>query len=245
VKRFSVIGLGRAGGSIATALGEVGWDLVESFGRSDDVSGAAQGCDVCIIATPDAEIANVSRSIRPGGATVVHLSGATAMSVLSHHDKRACLHPLVALPNPERGRVALRTAWFALAGVPDDTVVRDIAESLSGRWFPLVDDQRALYHATAVVASNHLVALMAQVERLAAELAVPTEPFLHLAEGALRDVQAHGAAHALTGPASRGDDATIEVHHSALANLETGVDEASLYNALSEAARRLTQDQQG
>ena len=56
---FSLIGRGRAGGSMALALEAAGWRLEQTFGRGDDISAAAAGVDVCVIATPDAAIATL------------------------------------------------------------------------------------------------------------------------------------------------------------------------------------------
>ena len=95
-------------------------------------------------------------------------------------------------------------------------------------------DDRVAYHAAAVVASNHLVALLGQVERIAAPLGVPLEAFLDLAAGSLWNVRELGPADALTGPAARGDEATIDAHLAALDPAER-----SAYEVLAEQARRL------
>ena len=84
--RFSLIGKGRAGGSIHAALVDLGWECTAVFGRHDDVSEAATSVDVCIIATPDRSIASVAGAIRQGDAegtsgVVLHLSGALGLDV--------------------------------------------------------------------------------------------------------------------------------------------------------------------
>ena len=76
----------------------------------------------------------------------------------------------MTLPDEQRGAEALRGAWFAVAG--DDKIL-DVVRSLGGRSFTVADERRALYHAAACVAANHLVALMGQVERLADAAGVP------------------------------------------------------------------------
>jgi len=98
----------------------------------------------------------------------------------------------------------------------------------------LPKDQRAGYHAAACIASNHLVALLGQVQRVAANVGLPLEAFLPLARGALDDVELLGPTGALTGPAARGDLATIDRHRQVLhpAELEG-------YDAGVDLARRL------
>jgi predicted short-subunit dehydrogenase-like oxidoreductase (DUF2520 family) len=137
----------------------------------------------------------------------------------------------VALPTPEIGAERLVGAWFAVAGDPR---AGEIVTTVGGRAFAVDDADRALYHATAVVASNHLVALMGQVERLAAAGGVPVDAYLDLAADTLANVRDLGAAAALTGPAARGDDATIRRHLEALPPAERPV-----YEALAAEARRL------
>jgi predicted short-subunit dehydrogenase-like oxidoreductase (DUF2520 family) len=100
----------------------------------------------------------------------------------------------------------------------------------------LRDDQRTIYHAAAVVASNHLVALMAQVKALAESIGLSLEDFMPLAEQTLHDVARFGPEAALTGPASRGDMATIDAHLAAIPESER-----STYVALANAAFELSE----
>jgi len=232
-RRFSLVGPGRAGRSFEAALTEVGWELVEVFERGDDLSAAAEDVDVCLIATPDSAIEGVASAISSTDAVVMHVSGATPLSALGVH-RAAGLHPLVSLAEPNQGAIDLRTAHFAVAG---DPVAREIAEQLSGRWFEISDDNRVLYHCAAVIASNHLVALLGQVERLASSIDVPFEVFAPLIQSSIDNTNEFGASAALTGPAARGDSETIEAHRRALR--ERHGDELASYDALVELAERL------
>jgi predicted short-subunit dehydrogenase-like oxidoreductase (DUF2520 family) len=215
-----IIGDGRAGRALAGALAAVGWTVDGPLDRGADVSHAARGVDILVIATPDDTIAEVAASVAPGDAVVVHLSGALGLDALETHPRRAGLHPLAALPDAETGRRRL------LGGC--------IVADLGGRAVEVPDGQRALYHATAVVAANHLVALAGQVERLAARVGVPTDAYWDLMAGALDNVRRLGAKAALTGPAARGDRATIERHLAALP-----ADERPAYEVMSAEAARL------
>jgi predicted short-subunit dehydrogenase-like oxidoreductase (DUF2520 family) len=98
------------------------------------------------------------------------------------------------------------------------------------------DDRRAAYHATAVVASNHLVALLGQVQRLADAAAVPFDAFLPLVEATLHNCTDRGPAAALTGPVARGDAATVAAHLESLPDTERDA-----YRALALAALALTE----
>jgi predicted short-subunit dehydrogenase-like oxidoreductase (DUF2520 family) len=85
------------------------------------------------------------------------------------------------------------------------------------------------------VASNHLVALLGQVERLAADCGVPFEAFAPLVLASVQNAFSIGPANALTGPVARGDLATVEQH---LRDLDPA--ERDAYRALAREAARLT-----
>lgn len=227
-----VIGGGRAGSSFAAALGSAGWRVPRLLGRGDDLTDAAAGVDLVLIATPDAAIADTAAAVAPGVAVVAHVAGSFGLDVLAGHDRVAAVHPLVSLPNAEVGAERLRDgAWFAVAG---DAIATEVVADLGGHSFAVADADRATYHAAACIASNHLVALLGQVERVGAGAGVPFEAYLDLVRGTVDNVAALGPAAALTGPAARGDTATIDRHLDAL-----DPSERPAYEALMQAARRL------
>ena len=211
-----IIGPGRAGTSLGSALSTRGWSLAGYLGRDDDVSGAARGVDVLVVATPDDTVAEVATLVEPvPSTTVVHLSGSLGLDALAPHPRRGGLHPLVPLPNAEVGAARLVSGvTFAVAGT---SAVDDMAHSLGGRTVEVADADRAAYHAAACIAANHVVALLGQVERVAASVGLSLESFLPLTRAALDDVDRLGPGAALTGPARRGDWATLSRHLDALA----------------------------
>ena len=230
-----IIGPGRAGTSLAAALSARGWAFAGFLGRHDEVSRAAEGVDVLVIATPDDAVADVAAAVVPcAGTTVVHLSGSLGLDVLAPHPLRAAVHPLVPLPNGEVGAARLCAGvTFAVAGAPP---ARDIVASLGGRVVEVADDDRAAYHAAACIAANHVVALLGQVERVAESVGLDLESFLPLTRAAVDDVAALGAGAALTGPARRGDWATLSRHLDALPESERAG-----YQAGAALATRLAQ----
>lgn len=228
-----IIGPGRAGTSLARALGRAGWAVAPALGRDDDLTDAGAGVDLLVVATPDRTIAAVASAVAPRPDTVVaHLAGSLGLDVLAPHPRRAALHPLVALPDPEAGAARLTSgAWFAVAG---DPLVEQAVSDLGGTTFTVADEHRAAYHAAACIASNHLVALLGQVERVAATAGVPLDAYLDLVRATVENVADLGVAEALTGPVARGDEATLARHREALA-----ADEIAAYEAMVAAARRL------
>ncbi len=141
------------------------------------------------------------------------------------------MHPLQSLPSVDVGVARLAGSWCAVDGPP---LVERLATVLGLQPFRVGDDQRATYHAAATIASNHLVALIGQVERLADAAGVPVEALLPLVRATLDNVDELGPERALTGPVARGDVDTVLRHLDALPD-----DERAAYRALAEQARRL------
>jgi predicted short-subunit dehydrogenase-like oxidoreductase (DUF2520 family) len=257
-RTVALIGPGRAGTTIALGLVERGWTVLGVAGRAPDapsttsaaaclasptalVSEAARGAELVIIATPDRAIQQVLLAAEPAiepGALVIHLAGSIGLDVFEPLLARrtgvrvGALHPLQTFPSTTVGLERLAGAWAAVAG---DPAVADIARALGLRPFELDDHDRGRYHAAAVVASNHLVALLGQVERLAAGCGVPFEAFAPLVSGSIQNAFSIGPAAALTGPVARGDLATVEQH---LRDLDPA--ERDAYRTLAREAARLT-----
>jgi predicted short-subunit dehydrogenase-like oxidoreductase (DUF2520 family) len=257
VDTCAIVGPGRAGGAIAIALVGHGWRVVRIAGRSAtdasvrsmaerfgavacDVADAGIGASLVVIATPDAAVPDAAAAVAPGlgpGSLVIHLSGAGGLRALDAISRArpdvvvGALHPLQTIPSPDAGAARLPGSWAAVAG-PE--AVTELAAQLGLHPFPVDDDARGAYHAAAAMASNHLVALLGQVERVAATAGVPLAAFEPLVRATVDNAFALGPARALTGPVARGDVETILRH---LASVDA--DEQRAYRALAEAAARL------
>lgn len=248
-RRVALVGPGRAGLTVLTALRAAGARVVGLAGRrpdapgvvaaaarfgvpASDVPAAVAGADVVVIATPDAAIesaaALVAPAVRPD-ALVIHLSGARGLDALGAIGARkGALHPLQSLPSAEVGVTRLAGAYAAVAGDPE---VVELARAMGLQPFRVADEERAAYHAAACILSNHVVALMAQA---AACTDVPLEVFLPLVRASVENVASLGPQGALTGPAARGDAATVACHLAAIP-----VQEHELYRAAARRAARL------
>jgi predicted short-subunit dehydrogenase-like oxidoreductase (DUF2520 family) len=218
-----------------------GFECRGVLGRGHAVAGAADGVDLVVIATPDDQVARVAAQLLPVETTVVlHLSGSLGLDVLAPHRRRGSVHPLVPLPTPEVGAGRLRSGIsFAVAG---DPMAGRLVRALGGRALAVDDELRTSYHAAASIAANHLVALIGQVERVAASAGLPLDAFAGLMRAATDDALSLGPRAALTGPAARGDWETVERHRRALSAMAGHRTEIAAYDALVGLARRLSLD---
>lgn len=210
----------------------MGWG-VELLLHGVPLEHVGAGVDAVLLCVPDGAVSEVAASIAPSPHVVVaHCAGALTLDVLAAHPRRASIHPLTSMPSPPIGSERLLAGtWFAIAG---DPFAGRVVDALGGRVVEPREDRRTEYHAAAVIASNHLVALLGQVERVAARSGVPLGAFLDLAAGTLDNVGDLGPAGALTGPVARGDWPTVAAHLAAL-----DPDEREAYLALARAAARL------
>jgi predicted short-subunit dehydrogenase-like oxidoreductase (DUF2520 family) len=257
VTAFALVGPGRAGTALSLALVERGWTAVAVAGRSPDAESTRRAADalgtralpveqvggdaqLVMVATPDAAISSAARDLAPSlrpGTRVVHLSGARTLHefddlLLEQSDAEVgSLHPLQSLPSGDVGRERLPGSWCAVDGPP---FVERLAVTLGMRPFRVDPADRGRYHTAACVASNHLVALLGQVERLSHAAGVPFDAFLPLVRASVENAAALGPAAALTGPVARGDVDTVAAHLAALPEHERAA-----YRALGREAMRL------
>ena len=78
-----IVGPGRAGLSLSRALDAAGWRVLPPLGRGDDLSAAAAGTDLLVLATPDGAVADVAAAVDPVDTTVVaHMAGSVGLAPL-------------------------------------------------------------------------------------------------------------------------------------------------------------------
>ena len=89
--RVAIVGRGRLGTALASALREAGYQVDGPLGRGADGSGA----DAVLLCVPDAEIASAAARIARG-RLVGHCSGATGLDPLAPHEAFS-FHPLMTV----------------------------------------------------------------------------------------------------------------------------------------------------
>jgi predicted short-subunit dehydrogenase-like oxidoreductase (DUF2520 family) len=237
---FSLVGPGRVGRSLAAWAAARGARCLATAGRSETPGLSTAGQDLLLLAVPDGALPAVAAALagRPQAAVALHTSGSLDAGVLA--PLRAAgtavgsLHPLKAFPRPLLDPAQARGVFFAVDGDPP---ARALAGRLAAAWEAEAAEvpagARTLYHFAATLAAGGVVTLLAAAEEIieetAARLGLPdalapavVRGYLELSRGALaaaaeaRDAGRPLAA-ALTGPAARGDRATVEHQLDALA----------------------------
>lgn len=245
--RFSLAGPGRVGSSLARWTVAAGAELAEVAGRHrrqaawpggppcgglEELETAGQ--DLLLVAVSDGALREVAAGLarRPQARVVLHTSGsldASALAPLRAAGSAAgSLHPLKAFPRPLPDPAEARAVFFAVDG---DAEAQALAFRLAAAWGGVAAEvpaaARPLYHFAATLAAGGVVTLLAAAAEIAGRLGLPREVargYVELARGAVaaaRETLDAGRplASAITGPAARGDRATLERHLEALRRL--------------------------
>ena len=211
--------------------------------------------DLVLITTPDDAIEQTARRLaelapqkgKTRHGTVLHTSGALSSAVLAPLAEAGfhtgSIHPLISVSEPHAGAEALRGAFYCLEGDPSAIrIASQIVGDLGGKSFSIRPGNKALYHAAAVMASPHLVALFdLAIEMLAAcglSKKKAKEILLPLLETTLNNLKLTDTRRALTGTFARGDLATVKRHLSALSAREFA-DALEVYKVLGLRSIRL------
>jgi predicted short-subunit dehydrogenase-like oxidoreductase (DUF2520 family) len=213
--RVSVVGAtGRVGGAFASRLAE------------REMLASVDEADIVLLCVPDRSIAGAAAEVHEG-PYVAHVSGATPLTALAPHLRRFSLHPLQTFTR-DRGPEQLDGAYATVTAETDDALELSLwlARTLGLRPMPLADEQRVLYHAGAVMASNFLVTLYRAAASLVTTAGVEAEALTPLMRRVIEN------NFALTGPIERGDWATVDAHLDALER--TAPKLVPTYTALAE-----------
>jgi predicted short-subunit dehydrogenase-like oxidoreductase (DUF2520 family) len=212
-------------------------------GRPLDAYPALAGADVYMLSVTDDQIVPACEALAAAvplkGAVVFHCSGALASDRLQAARDAgafvASVHPIRSFADME----AVASAFDGtFCGVEGDVQALDVLlpalAAIGARAVQIDASAKTVYHAAAVFAANYLVtvndaALRAYQaagipEDVARELARP------LASESMENVFRLGAAPALSGPIARGDMATVQRQHDAVAAWDPAT--GALYEAL-------------
>ena len=206
-------------------------------------------CERVLIAVADRAIVEVAGSFPPP-RVLLHTCGAHGAALLNkQHDAGVSvgsLHPLQTFATPEAGYRVLPGSAFAIDGDPEAVAwAEEIVGDLHGTILRIPGESRAIYHAAAAMASNHLTALLDAASQLLKHAGVPQANILEalapISRAALENALSQEPLQALTGPVERGDIETVTRHLQAIRPASRPIQElyrAASLQALDMAVRR-------
>ena len=260
--RIAIVGEGKLGCALATALDRSGYkiecviahssglslrkskELAKSVGSHALVISEAFQAEAVWFCVPDAEISRASEALAPKfswkGKVALHSSGALPSGQLESLRQKgasvASVHPLMTFVRASRP--VLTRVPFAIEGdVSAVRLARTIVRHLGGLPYAIRKEDKAAYHAWGTFASPLLTALLDTTEHVAELAGVDRrQARRRMAPILLQTVEnyiAFGGADGFSGPIIRGDVETVRQHLRVLQKLPAARD---VYVALAKAA---------
>lgn len=238
------IGAGKVGVSLGKLFKETGENITGYYSRSpesaktaaeftsstrfDTMQDVIQASDTLFVTTPDGVLPSVICEIAElpvKERNICHCSGALASDVFAPAKERGAhicsVHPLVAVSDRFTAWQTLRGAFFTLEG--DESTARAMKELLHrcGAQTAVIDAaDKPRYHLAACVVSNLAVGLadwgVSLLEQCGFTQEQAQTALTPLIIGNAQSICSKGTVSALTGPAERGDMATIQKHMECL-----------------------------
>lgn len=242
-------------GNVATILGRkcamAGHQVVQVYGRNAEkavalaselkagyttnLSALDTTADLYILALSDTAIPVVAKQLQLNRKLVVHTAGSVSKEVLSQASKNyGILYPLQSL---RKEMTSIPVIPFLVDGntADDRTLLFDFAQTLSEQVRVADDEERLKMHVAAVMVSNFTNHIYTLAEAYCTGEKVDFRFLLPLIEAIAQRLYDFSPSEVQTGPAARGDDATIEQHLSLLKNYP---EQQELYAWFSEAIKK-------
>ena len=244
---FAVVGCGRLGTALAKHLTAAGYPLVGLASRSlasaketatlidaacygDPIWEMTKTADVVFLTTPDGIISQAFKTVLENsgfkpGAVVLHCSGAHPSTILKPSDTQnihiGSMHPMQSFASKSVSGNPFDGIIISVEGSEKAvSIATAMATDLGAVCLPLATKGKTLYHASAVVASNYLVALMQMALNFMETAGISSDQAFGvlspLVNGTLSNIEKNGVTDALTGPIARGDVETVQRHLTAI-----------------------------
>lgn len=268
MRSVAIIGVGRVGGALALSLpkekyrvaGLVSREWTDEVVRLAESIGSARllppddlaeglSTDIVFFTTQDTELREAIAEYRGfmSGSVVFHTSGSNPSTILQPlkvgGNKIGSLHPLVSISRAELGPERFPGSYMCVEGDPEAVAVgREIVNDLGGKPFCIETRFKTLYHAAAVTACGHLVALFDAAIEMMTDCGLSreesTDILLPLVASTVENLSQQSTAEALTGTFARADSETFTRHLAALN--EVGSDDLlEIYLLLGERSLEL------
>lgn len=242
---LGVVGTGKVGQTLARVWKQAGYHIAAVYNRTSSKAEvlANQTGAICVtspldvitqsnlvlLTVPDDAIADVVSKLVAAnwaGKGIVHVSGAHDLTVLHMLKAQGAmigsLHPAFPFADVETAIASLPGAAFALESSDVDLSnwLHGLVQAIDGQMIVIPPGGKAIYHAALVMASNYVVTLYSIAEHLltgiGANRDVADVALNQLVQATVNNLKQQESAQALTGPLTRADIGTIQVHMRAL-----------------------------
>lgn len=261
-----IVSAGKVGAALGSALRAAGHSVIGAYATSEesldrlenmlpgvpalDVQTIVERSQLVVFAVPDRELIPVVNGLTKLGAwqpgqIVVHTAGRYGADILAGAAGAGALtlaiHPAMTFTGTSLDIARLQGCPFSVSAAPMlQPIGLALVTEMGGEGTVIADADRPLYHAALAHGANHLVTVVAQAERVLAEIGIddPGAYLRPLTQAALEGALSSGET-LQTGPVVRGDAITVRGHLDKLDELADDVpqlaDVAQTYRALTHA----------
>ena len=224
---IAVVGTGRVASALVRTISEGGFCRLRQYGRSGDVlplgqlaHDASDGLDAVVVTVADSAVAAVAEQLGrlEGDPLCVHTSGSVDMGVMAPMSSRiGVLYPLMTF-NRSTPVTCADVPFFTEAC---DSAVLERVDALAAMFSAIAPRHadtavRRTLHLAGVFTNNFVNVLLESTERILAADGLTLECVRPLLEATVANAVASGPHDSQTGPAVRGDRATIELQLDSL-----------------------------
>lgn len=247
-EKFVIIGAGNVATHLAKRLQKKEHEILQIVSRSErsgkdlslilsvpfttDLSQINPNADVYLLCVPDDEIAELAKSLRLPKKLIVHTSGSVEMSVLKNiSSNTGVLYPLYSFS--KQIKVSFSSAPFLVEATNPASLdkLKHIAHSIAKSVHEVNSVNRLKLHLAAVMVNNftnHIYTL--SYDFLKQEKTNQFHLLQPLIKQTVKKIKTLPPASVQTGPARRGDKATIKKHTELL---EKYPDQQKIYKLFS------------
>lgn len=238
----SIIGIGKLGGALALALSKKGYKIKELVSRNPQKAEKIAdlinprpkilsenelekiSSSLIFIATQDTEIQNVADELAiklENLPLVFHTSGSRSSNILNRLSNEgfevASFHPLVSFSDSINSVGNFKDAYVCIEGDSEAVeIAKQLVNDLGGNPFTVQPKFKTLYHASAVTACGHLVALLSTAIEMLSKCGLEADQaqkvLLPLVKSTINNLTYQTPAQALTGTFARADSETLKEH---------------------------------
>ena len=252
-QKITIIGSGNVAEAFAHALSNSPNRVVQVYARNRErgeavaaIAGASwcgkaeklEAADLYLICVSDRAIADVAASLPfAKGSVVAHTAGCGTLEMLPEGSRRAIIYPFQTF---SVGRVVDFSKIYLFIEAENEATKAEttaFARTLTDNVAEADATLRAKIHLTGVIACNFVNNLYATATEVLTEAGLPFDVVAPLiAETAAKAIDCSTPAAVQTGPAVRGDSATMDRHRTLIGDNELL---KSIYDKISENIWRI------
>ena len=233
--KINLIGSGNLAWNLAERLSHSQHNVIAVYGRKPEKTKAVAAlnrsqvvtslnnlphdADLSLVCLADSAIMEVAPQLHFLKGLIAHSAGSLPLSVLDQTGKRTgVLYPLQTFTFGVKAD--WDNVWVCIESKqPDDLLLlQEVAQCLSSETRIINSEQRQSLHLAAIFTANFNTYLQSIAENLLLDSNMTFDAMLPLFKGVYAKIAEIGPREAITGPAARGDMATINKHLSLLAS---------------------------